>query len=762
MRTSAAVLALGIAACAALVARAQAPPVFPAGAEAVRVDVVVTDRSGRPVRGLRREDFAVREDGVLQEVADFEAVGPAEPLAESAAGPGSPAAVPPPAAVALPASFLIVFDQTHLSAEQARTARGFSADLLQRARPGDRVTLVATHDGRWWTGVAPEGAPDVLRQLDQLQGRLQRDAWPESMSPYEAQRIVQGDRAVERVVVGRMRDRGITPPPGDEAAGSRAYRTDPQVQMLARAVYGDAVAHTRRVLELVGHALEVVPPQRGRTTLVLISGGFMAEPLLGEYRELVLRFVRRGVTAYFYDARDLSMGVSADADTGRLGSPEQERLQMEAVDGEAAGALRLADDTGGFTIRVSDESGLARLEADARHYYLLGYAPTNAKRDGKLRRITVEVRARKAYFAPSSNEPPSTAATRPAAAPDRSAEATARYLALLEGPATARAATLDAALIWPSRDLRSVARTVAADPRTTPARRRAAVLLHTEAALRAEAASARDAFETQRTLAREALEGLPRAGEDADFVRLWFHAMGDHELAEARVAEAVGLFDALLERYPGDAEAHLARGRAHETGLFLLSLVARPRRADQGELTSAGFDTFRYQRSRARSPLVAGTAAYRRAANESFRRALEIEPELVEARLRLGRVLALDGKTDEAVPELRAVADGPSPEARYLAHLFLGRIADERGAMDEATAHARAAVALRPRWQSGRLALAVLLRRAGRAEEASAEAARAVVVPDEPSSEDGWLLYNVAAHDRAEAALEALRGMVRP
>ena len=136
--------------------------------------------------------------------------------------------MPPPAAVALPASFLIVFDETHLSPEQARTARGFSADLLQRARPGDRVTLVATHDGRWWTGVAPEGAPDVLRQLDQLQGRLQRDAWPESMSPYEAQRIVQGDRAVERVVVGRMRDRGITPPPGGEAAGSLAYRTDPR------------------------------------------------------------------------------------------------------------------------------------------------------------------------------------------------------------------------------------------------------------------------------------------------------------------------------------------------------------------------------------------------------------------------------------------------------------------------------------------------------------------------------------------------------
>lgn len=258
------------------------------------------------------------------------------------------------------------------------------------------------------------------------------------------------------------------------------------------------------------------------------------------------------------------------------------------------------------------------------------------------------------------------------------------------------------------------------------------------------------------------LEHVRGTADDADFERLWFHAMGDHELDHGRVPEAVGLFDALLERYPADAEAHLARGRAHETGLSILSLVARPRRADQPELTSEGFEYSRYQRSRAGSPVVAGQEAYRRAAIESFRKALDFDTGLVEARLRLGRVLALDGKTDEATRELRAVAEGPSLEARYLAHLFLAWIEDERGRLAEAVAHAEAAVALRPRWQSGQLALADLLRRSSRLEEASAAVARAVVVPDEPATEDGWLLYNVAAYDRAEAALGALRSMVGP
>ena len=38
-------------------------PVFPAGAERVIVDVVVTDGDGRPVSGLTREDFVVEDEG---------------------------------------------------------------------------------------------------------------------------------------------------------------------------------------------------------------------------------------------------------------------------------------------------------------------------------------------------------------------------------------------------------------------------------------------------------------------------------------------------------------------------------------------------------------------------------------------------------------------------------------------------------------------------------------------------------------------------
>ena len=88
------VLGAALVAILALGARlpgAQETPSFPAATEVVTVDVVVTDRTGAPVRGLRQEDFTVSEDGTRQEISAFEAVD------RPAAAP--PAAAPQPEAL---------------------------------------------------------------------------------------------------------------------------------------------------------------------------------------------------------------------------------------------------------------------------------------------------------------------------------------------------------------------------------------------------------------------------------------------------------------------------------------------------------------------------------------------------------------------------------------------------------------------------------------------------------------------------------------
>ena len=49
-------------------------PTFKSGATLVEVDIVVSDREGRPVRGLSKDDFSVTEDGTPVEIATFSAI----------------------------------------------------------------------------------------------------------------------------------------------------------------------------------------------------------------------------------------------------------------------------------------------------------------------------------------------------------------------------------------------------------------------------------------------------------------------------------------------------------------------------------------------------------------------------------------------------------------------------------------------------------------------------------------------------------------
>ena len=142
----------------------QPPPRFPTAAELVTVDVVVLDRDGKPVPGLVRDDFVVREDGRPQAVTAFEAV---EALVPTLASPDTVAASPSTARVATNVAgpptrrtFAIVFDDLHigdLNVEQAR--RAVQAFLDRDTRSGDRLMLLTTSDARYWATTRGPGTP---------------------------------------------------------------------------------------------------------------------------------------------------------------------------------------------------------------------------------------------------------------------------------------------------------------------------------------------------------------------------------------------------------------------------------------------------------------------------------------------------------------------------------------------------------------------------------------------------------------------------
>jgi VWFA-related protein len=141
---------------------AQEPPAtFPARVEQVTVDVVVADKAGSPITGLRQEDLEVYENGVRQTIVSFDAV---EVAAAPTEAPVRPSRVSSNSTrdVQRGRTFVIVFDDVHLTAATALQAKAAVASFLKTGtREGDRVTLVAPGGGTRWTAHMEAGLVSI-------------------------------------------------------------------------------------------------------------------------------------------------------------------------------------------------------------------------------------------------------------------------------------------------------------------------------------------------------------------------------------------------------------------------------------------------------------------------------------------------------------------------------------------------------------------------------------------------------------------------
>jgi VWFA-related protein len=145
----------------------QAPPVFGIGIETVSVDVSVT-RKGTPVRGLRAEDFVVKDNGVQQgvEVVDREATPTTVLLAldRSASVSGSKLAMLRAAARAFLGELrprdeaaLLTFDHRIELRQEASTDRTSISSALDGLEPGGASSIMDALylclKGGWGTGL---------------------------------------------------------------------------------------------------------------------------------------------------------------------------------------------------------------------------------------------------------------------------------------------------------------------------------------------------------------------------------------------------------------------------------------------------------------------------------------------------------------------------------------------------------------------------------------------------------------------------------
>ena len=412
--------------------RAQAPEarkpelVLPASVEVVRIEVVVSEKGGRPKAGFRREEFVVLEDGKPQSIVQFHAFARPAPGAPPVADPTPAAAEQDETEELLPARYVVLaIDDVHMEfSSLGRFRKALERFIDEDLRPEDQVALVTTSGS---SALSQEFTADraALRQtLSRLSAQGRRAEWTgvPHITEYQAELIEGGDPLALDAAVQEVLQAGTFQ---DQASAEQQSRSK------ARVVLTEAVYNSRLTLEALESLCRGLSGLSGRKTLFLVSDGFLtglaARSGTGfDIRRIADAGTRAGVVVYALDTRGLvgSPPAASAANPLRVG-PSTAGL-IEAIRRRSEEATRdamhaLAADTGGFLARSSNDlrSGLRAMLKDTETYYVLAYEPSNPKRDGAFRRVEVrlpgvrdvKVRTRSGYFAPDERHLEAASAT---------------------------------------------------------------------------------------------------------------------------------------------------------------------------------------------------------------------------------------------------------------------------------------------------------------------------------------------------------------
>jgi tetratricopeptide (TPR) repeat protein len=196
--------------------------------------------------------------------------------------------------------------------------------------------------------------------------------------------------------------------------------------------------------------------------------------------------------------------------------------------------------------------------------------------------------------------------------------------------------------------------------------------------------------------------------------------------------------DLALRAFPDDAELLLAAGSRYE--MYWWGTPDNPQRHPTSGSGSTAGDLL--------------------TARDWLRRSVAVAPPLIEARLRLGRVLTLTGDEQAARAALVAVnSSSTSARLKYLATLFLGDLAERQGDRVTAAAAYESAIGLVSVPQSARLAAAHLAYRDGDRRQAAALIVDALSTG--LTETDPWWWYVRGQWSRFEGLLDNGRAMVR-
>jgi VWFA-related protein len=372
------------------------------------LDVVVTDKEGRAVPDLKREDFTVLLGGKPVAVDYFARV------AEGTIHAPDLATASPDQVLAayrqgdqayVPRHFLMYVDAGHLAPDGRRRGLETLRDLVTRMGPNDRGRVVLfdrrSHELAEWTS-SKETLFAALAKIEESGTRTHR-------LDSERQTLVTID-----TVMGRnAREQAI-----HREATARRYAEEQSVEV-------------RQLLSDVGSELTTLAPLAGKKAFLLVSGGFDFRPghimaayatgqpnvtsftirdVSGELDAITRRANASEITFYTVDARGLDpSGGSSASDNPLLA---RSGVAFLARQDSQEGMTVLARETGGIALLNSNDlgTGIARIYQDSSVYYSLGVTLSKVSASGNqavrvdVNRPGTTVRARRGYTALSEGD----------------------------------------------------------------------------------------------------------------------------------------------------------------------------------------------------------------------------------------------------------------------------------------------------------------------------------------------------------------------
>lgn len=395
--------------------------------ELVQLDLTVTDKQGKPVPGLKREDFELYEDGKKQTLTHF-AVGTAQQPAgwltpaKTRAARVTPAIEPSTTAAGTVGRYIVLaVDDFHLApANLIFVKRALTKFITEQMVAGDQIALVTTSGKVGLFQQFTQERTVLERAINRLMIQERQIADPNSLlnlTEYQAELIELGDQAALQLAVAELARRE-----SELLTNAPAVREgwEYRVRAQARMVLAMSANYTQATLDMLEGVTRSLQPLVGRKLLVLLSDGFFLGGT-GVYtkrldlQRLTDAATRAGVMIYSVDARGLAT-VTPGGDASEYVELDiahantQTRLQLAALNAKRDGLFALAAATGGTLFFNSNDLnlGLQRVLDANETYYVLAYEPPASRRDGRFHKIEVrvagrpelKVRTRNGYLAP--------------------------------------------------------------------------------------------------------------------------------------------------------------------------------------------------------------------------------------------------------------------------------------------------------------------------------------------------------------------------